>query len=84
MTYLTDEIKRRGQDTCSLCPNKKKGRGWCAKHYARWWRYGDPNFKLPRSAPPPVLPESWATDGFWEQVARLQRERLGPQTLVAR
>lgn len=24
------------------CENLSKTRGWCIKHYARWWRNGDP------------------------------------------
>lgn len=30
---------------CSIqdCPNISYSRTWCAKHYNRWWRYGDPN-----------------------------------------
>jgi len=28
--------------TCSLCPKPVLARGWCAKHYTRWKKYGDP------------------------------------------
>lgn len=34
------------QATCEIdgCPNTTKdgGRGWCARHYQKWYRYGDP------------------------------------------
>lgn len=31
-------------NTCSIgtCTGKAAARGWCRKHYARWWRHGDP------------------------------------------
>lgn len=31
-------------EVCSVkgCKNKVLSRGWCAKHYARWRKYGDP------------------------------------------
>jgi len=30
--------------TCKIegCEKKKKARGWCNKHWQRWWRNGDP------------------------------------------
>lgn len=40
---------------CSIegCDNPSKTRGWCKKHYARWLRYGDPNYtkKTPNGEP---------------------------------
>ena len=32
---------------CSVdsCDNPARGRGWCAMHYARWLRHGDPNWQ---------------------------------------
>lgn len=32
-------------DTCSVpgCPSVAAKRGWCSKHYQRWWKHGDPN-----------------------------------------
>lgn len=32
--------------TCKVlnCNTEKSRRGYCGLHYARWWRYGDPNF----------------------------------------
>lgn len=31
--------------TCKFeaCDGNYLARGWCRKHYLRWWRYGDPN-----------------------------------------
>lgn len=31
-------------DTCSVdqCSAAAVKRGWCSKHYQRWWKYGDP------------------------------------------
>lgn len=45
--------------TCSVpttpaCPNRVHQRGWCVKHYYRWYRTGDPltgEYELPRSTP---------------------------------
>ncbi len=80
MSYLTDEVKRRGQNVCSLCPNEKFARGWCRKHYNRWYRHGDPTIQLcPSNAEFQaqfLAPTEWASDGFWEQAARCTRERL--------
>lgn len=33
-------------NTCSLCDAKAKVYGWCAMHYTRWQRHGDPNAKV--------------------------------------
>ncbi len=78
MSYLTDEITRRGQDTCSLCPNLKLARGWCRKHYNRWYAHGDPTVQLrPSNAEfQAATAAEWADDGFWEQVTHCTRVRL--------
>lgn len=35
---------------CSIdgCDKPVRGRGWCGKHYMRWYNYGDPTKKLNR------------------------------------
>ena len=41
-------------DTCSIpdCERRSHSRGWCAAHYLRWWKHGDPlageRFQRPR------------------------------------
>jgi len=32
--------------TIKGCSNKHLARGWCAKHYSRWQRFGDPNYTV--------------------------------------
>lgn len=41
------------QGTCTIpgCPNPLRARGWCATHWARWRRHGDPLGSY--TAPPP-------------------------------
>jgi hypothetical protein len=36
---------------CSVegCENPAQSRGWCRKHYQRWYRYGDPNIVTDQS-----------------------------------
>jgi hypothetical protein len=47
--------------TIEGCENTRKSRGWCAKHYARWSKHGDP---LIAFAPKdPVDAKSCAIDG---------------------
>lgn len=40
---------------CSIegCDEPSDARGWCIKHYTRWFRHGDPMTVLPYSPPPP-------------------------------
>lgn len=37
------------ESTCTIpeCDKPTKGRGWCAKHYTRWSRYGSPTARMP-------------------------------------
>lgn len=39
-----------GKSTCSIdgCENFSKSRGWCGKHYLRWFNHGDPTFVVKR------------------------------------
>lgn len=54
------------EETCSLCDGARYNRGWCRRHYNRWWRWGDPEYVHQR----PTLDERfWAkvnkTEGCW-------------------
>lgn len=50
--------------TCSIdgCDSPVIGRGWCRRHYLRWYKTGDP-LKL-RNEPTPLI------ERFWPKVAR--------------
>lgn len=41
---------------CSMpdCDKPRKARGWCSKHYNRWYRYGDPTWTTIDRDPPPI------------------------------
>lgn len=32
----------RSMTHCSICDKAVYLRGWCERHYRRWWEYGDP------------------------------------------
>lgn len=38
---------------CSIdgCSNLEKARGWCGKHYMRWWEHGDASTSLRKQSP---------------------------------
>lgn len=40
------------KSTCTIdgCAGSLVGRGFCRRHYQRWWKYGDPHYVTP---PPP-------------------------------
>lgn len=44
--------------SCTIegCGNPHYGRGWCAKHYARWRAHGDPEGKAPSKPKAPGKP----------------------------
>jgi hypothetical protein len=47
----------KAERSCSIvgCAVKHSGRGWCGRHYMRWYRYGHPLAMVVRE--PRVLPE---------------------------
>lgn len=61
---------------CSIpdCSGKVVGRGWCRKHYNRWYKHGDPRVVLQKQPPWGATVEErfWAKvdksgpDGCWE------------------
>ena len=68
---------------CSIedCNRKHYGKGWCVKHYKRWWRYGDPlSVKLIRGS----IEKSFfakfervTESGCWIWTAGLHKQRYG-------
>ena len=53
---------------CSIvgCGKPVKARGWCVKHYHRWWRHGDPFTTIKKPGRPPQPPQK----RFWSKVDR--------------
>lgn len=47
------------------CSSPVKGRGWCTKHYLRWWRHGDPLELVSHSTE-----RGTPTERFWRLVAK--------------
>ena len=47
-------MKRTEQQarTCSIddCDSRHYGRGWCKRHYLRWYKHGDPSHQRPGPA----------------------------------
>lgn len=61
---MTDQI-------CSIegCDSPKHARGWCNKHYLRWWLRGDPQAT---DDSPRGRNRSAAVDRFWAQVQKTE------------
>ena len=61
MSEPTCPIEEHGK----ICGKPAESRGWCAKHYMRWWKHGDPTKydkdysgkqeKCPVSVPPTTV-----------------------------
>ena len=52
------------QRTCTLCPRKLYGRGYCAPHWKRWYKTGDPQAHIPIGHRYSQTPEQ----RFWSKV----------------
>lgn len=66
---------------CSLedCDEAAFARGWCKRHYTRWWRYGDPDAPDQRGRHSHRADEDFkALDEapIWEGVDQHTKERL--------
>lgn len=51
-----------GEFQCSIdgCTGRVLGRGWCQKHYSRWWRHGEPT--LARKSQPETEPQKFVRE----------------------
>ena len=72
----------RIMELCSIdgCDNKHVARGWCAKHYARWKRRGDPTASIvTESDQERVRRRSKVTEnGCWEWQGGLTQSGYAP------
>lgn len=70
------------EDLCSIdgCSNRHRARGWCATHYTRWSKSGDPN-KVIGHVYPPVEDRFWAkvnkTSSCWLWTGSTNAEGYG-------
>lgn len=69
----------KASGACSIegCDRPVSWRGWCRAHYARWWKYGDPNSGGLFRAPLQERLERYVerTEGCWFWIG--SRDRLG-------
>ena len=74
--------------TCLIddCDRKVRSRGWCSKHWQRWYKHGDPHKVFPpRNGPQlPPLVRFWAKvdktttpDGCWTWTAGCDQDGYG-------
>jgi hypothetical protein len=62
------------EPTCAIagCGKPVEARGWCAMHYMRWWKHGDPLFAK--------MFFGTAEDRFWHYVDRRGPDECWPWT----
>lgn len=55
-------------NTCSIdtCDNPVLARGWCKKHYLRWYKHGDPLFKKDPKIAAMKAAEKIRKHGLWD------------------
>jgi len=68
------------------CPKPLRARGWCAMHWSRWRRHGDPTDESPRGKKPlAVGARFWSkvrkTESCWLWTGALIRRRYGAFTV---
>ena len=73
-----------GMQTCSIpgCDQPTKGRGWCNRHYQRWYNHGDPLVTFNPVGEPPIsrfnaMISPWVMDGCFDWMGTTTRKGYG-------